>query len=87
AEPRRPAAGAPAARKPRSRFDRLTLEELEAEIIRHEARVAELTERFGDPEVARDRAKLAGLSAEMEALRAELAEMQAAWNRRADAAE
>ncbi|HMQ16265.1 MAG TPA: ATP-binding cassette domain-containing protein, partial [Phycisphaerae bacterium] len=87
AERKRPAAGAPAAHKPRSRLDKLTLDELEAGIMRHEARLAELTERFGDPEVARDRAKLAELNAEMEALSTELAEMQGAWDRRADAAE
>jgi len=77
--------GAERPKAPRSRFDKLTLEQLEARIMEHEHRIAELTERFGDPSVARDRAKLAELDAEMSQLRSDLAEMESAWNRRVDA--
>jgi ATP-binding cassette subfamily F protein 3 len=82
----RAARAAPAPpRPPKSKFEKFTLDALEAGIIEREQKIADLTERFGDPAVARDRAKLSELNLEMEKLRAELAEMEMVWNRRAEA--
>ncbi|MBI5865700.1 MAG: ABC-F family ATP-binding cassette domain-containing protein [Planctomycetes bacterium] len=64
-----------------TRFDRMSLEEVEAFIFEHEQRLAELTDRFSDPALARDRDALQRLNMEMNTLRGQLAEAEAAWNR------
>lgn len=70
--------------KPRSRFARLTLEELEAWIVDAEARLAVLQERFGDARVYQDATALAALQAEFDALKAELTEAEEDWFRRGE---
>ncbi len=67
---------------PKSRFDKMALEELEAFIAAREGEIAEMTERFSDPAIVRDRAALAELNAKMDGMRAELGEAEAAWYRR-----
>lgn len=68
----------------RSRFHRLTLEELEAFIIQREEALREFEARFADPAVYRDAAAIARLRAEFETLRRELAEAEAAWEERVE---
>ncbi|MBI4718584.1 MAG: ATP-binding cassette domain-containing protein [Planctomycetes bacterium] len=89
-EPRRRkavAAGEDAARAPRrtARYDRLSIEELEAMVVEREVKLAALQERFGDPEVYKDLDALEELQEEVDALTAELADVDAAWQERADA--
>ncbi len=82
--------GAPTARplvKPRRRtaqLDALSVDQIEARIMAHEARIAELNERFGDPAVYQDAATLAELRAELDAAHAELEILEEAWGERAD---
>lgn len=66
----------------KSRFDKLALDELEAFIATCETEIAEMTERFSEPVIARDRAALAELNSKIDVLKAELAEAEAAWYRR-----
>lgn len=65
-----------------SPYDRLSAAELEAMLIERESRNATLQERFGDPAVCRDPKRLAGLESEVEALTAEIAAIDAAWQHR-----
>ena len=69
--------------KPKSRFGKLSLEELEKRIMDHESRIATIQEQFGDAEVYRDRSKLDELNRELETLKADLAELHAEWESRA----
>jgi ATP-binding cassette subfamily F protein 3 len=66
-------------RKAASQYDRLTVDELAAMIEEREERVAALTEQFGDADVYRDPEASRRLQEELEALKAELAEIEAAW--------
>ncbi len=75
---------APGAARPRSRFARLSLEELEALIMEHETTLMEMHERFGDATLYQNPAALAELRDEFERLQAELTEAEGEWNRRAD---
>ncbi len=76
----------PDSRSRRSPFDHLSTEELEALVIERESQLAALHERFGDPTVCKDAEQLAELQEESEAVAAELAEIDAAWQERADQA-
>ncbi len=78
------AAPRPAAKPkgPRSRFERMPLEELEKFIEQGERRLDEYTRRFADPELARDFQGLAKLHTEFETLKAELEEAVETWGRR-----
>ncbi|NOS99286.1 MAG: ABC-F family ATP-binding cassette domain-containing protein [Phycisphaerales bacterium] len=69
----------------KSRFDRLSVDELEALVVRHETALAALQERFGDPGVYKDPNLLEELQEETDALERELAEVDAAWQGRVDA--
>ncbi len=69
----------------RSRFERMALEELEAFIMEREERVAAFEVKFADPNVYRDGEAIARLREEFETLKRELAEAEAAWERRAEA--
>jgi len=65
----------------KSRFDRMTLEELEAAIGGLETRVAEMHARFATADVYRDPAAIAALREQFEQTQAELGEAEAAWLR------
>jgi ATP-binding cassette subfamily F protein 3 len=78
---------APAARpagQPLSRFAKLKTEELEALIIEREAKLANVHQRFGDAQLYRDPEAIKSLHEEYDALRSELAEAHAEWDRRAE---
>jgi ATP-binding cassette subfamily F protein 3 len=81
---RSPTVGKRSEVRERSRFDRMSLDELEKCIIGLEERITHLEAAFADPNVYRDRTKVVGLRAECEALRQELAGAEASWNRRAE---
>ena len=76
----------PGSRSKRSPFDHLSTEELEALVIERETQLADLHEKFGDPAVCKNAEQLAELREESEAVAAELAEIDAAWQGRADQA-
>lgn len=91
AAPAKTAAAAPRPQKPKSKnkyqlnaYQRMTLEELEAFIHAQTVKIADLTERFGAPEIMRDRAALAKLDAALEAARKELAAAEEAWLEQAE---
>lgn len=75
-----------AARREESPFDRMTVEEIEMVIMEREAAVAEINERFADPEMLKDRDKTVALTEELESAKAELAAAEEAWGERADQA-
>jgi ATP-binding cassette subfamily F protein 3 len=77
----RPAASSTSA-KPRSPYARHKLEEIEEMIIAHETRLAEISEQFGDEDLYQDPDALGELQDELDAVQAELAELQAAWEER-----
>lgn len=66
------------------RLAKMPLEELEALIAQHEARIGELNERFGVAEVYKDAEAVAKLRDEFDTLKAELAEAEEAWLERAE---
>lgn len=68
-----------------SKYDSLSLEQLEALIIEQEAALSALNERYADPLVLRDPAALATLRQKIDALTRELAYIDRAWQDRADA--
>ncbi|MDO8631292.1 MAG: ATP-binding cassette domain-containing protein [Phycisphaerales bacterium] len=68
----------------RSAYDHLSIAELETLVIERETQLAALHERFGDPAVCRDPNLLAELQEEADAVSAELAEIDAAWQERAN---
>lgn len=70
----------------RSRFDKLSLGELEEFIIESEAGIVDFERKFADPAVYRDGAAVVGLREEFELLKQELAQAQEAWERRAEQA-
>jgi ATP-binding cassette subfamily F protein 3 len=74
------------AETPRSPLHKLKLPELEAYIAEREERMAAFEARFGDPEVYKDAERITQLRAEFEAIRAELAEAEAVWLKRAEEA-
>jgi hypothetical protein len=63
----------------------MALEELEAFIMEREERIAAFETKFADPNVYRDGEGIVRLREEFETLKRELAEAQAAWERRAEA--
>jgi ATP-binding cassette subfamily F protein 3 len=79
---RRGGAVKPAAKK--TRYQRMKLDELEAFIAEHEAKIAALHERFGNADVYKDADAVNALRAEFDQLKAELAEAEAAWLERAE---
>ena len=67
-----------------SPYDRLSIDEIEELVVRHETDLATLHERFGDPSVYKDHALLEELREQTDALERELAEVDAAWQQRVD---
>ena len=71
--------------KPKSsRFDLMSIHDLEALVIELEEKLASLHMRFGDADVCKDPDLLAELKEDAEAVEAELAETNAAWEERAE---
>lgn len=70
--------------RPKTRYARMNIEELEAHIAAEEAKVQALTERFGDPRIYQDAAALAKLNAELESARTDLAAAEEEWLFRAE---
>ena len=81
---RRSASVAQKPKRPRSPYDHLSVEQIEELLTEREDRLSQLSARFGAPEIYKDAAKLAGLRAESEVLQQELAEIEAAWEERAE---
>ncbi len=67
-----------------SRFDRLSIDELEAMVVERETELAMLQQRFGVPEVYQNPELLAELREHAAELAAELAEVDQAWQERVD---
>lgn len=74
-----------ASSKPASPYDHLGVDQLEVMLIDRETKMSQLHERFGDPAVCRDPELLAELQEEAEALAAEIAAIDEAWQERVDA--
>jgi len=70
--------------KPKSRFAKMKLDELEAFIIEREAKLEAVHARFGDASIYADGAAVAQLRADFDALKAELTEAEAEWYARGD---
>jgi len=66
-----------------SKYNHLSVEQLESLVIDREERLAGLNARFADPAIFRDPGALGQLKAEIDAARVELAEIDAAWHERA----
>jgi len=67
-----------------SPYDRLSIDELEAIVIERETELAMLHERFADPMTYKGPDALAQLREQVDALEAELAEVDAAWQERVE---
>lgn len=63
----------------------MSIDQLEGLIIEHEAQLAALNQRFGDPAVYKDPEALADLRRQVDAVAEELADVDAAWRERVDA--
>jgi len=68
----------------RSRFERMSLEELEAFIMDAEARLAQLERDFADPTIYRDGTAVADKRAQFDAIKADLAQAESTWLERAE---
>ncbi len=66
------------------RVDRITMEEIEALIEQHETQIRAVDAKLADPEVWKDAAKSAALTAEREELVAALEPIEMEWGRRAE---
>jgi len=66
-----------------ARFDHISIEQLEDMVMAKEVELARLQEKFGDPDIYKNAESLAELQEEFEAMQAELAEVDAAWQDRA----
>jgi ATP-binding cassette subfamily F protein 3 len=80
----RPSKSSPAPAKKTSKYDHLSIEQLEEMLIDRETRLAALHERFGEPAVNKDPDLLAELQENAESLAMEIAEIDAAWQGRAE---
>lgn len=76
--------GSKTAPRPKTKFTRMAMDELESFIATAEANIHSLTERFGDPRVYQDAAALAKLQAELDATKTELASAEEEWLTRAE---
>lgn len=63
----------------KSKFAKMSIEELEAFIMEQEQKIAATNERFGDPAVYQDPSACAALTGELDALKRELADAEAEW--------
>lgn len=81
---RRPAVESEARRSKPSPYDRMSVHQIEALLIERETQLAALHERFGNAEVYKTPEALEELQEEAEQLEREIAEIDAAWQQRAD---
>ena len=83
AQPPKPPNKSPAAPRKKlgfnSPFAKMSVEELETLIQKREAQVRELNERYGDPNVYKDPAKLQQLQSELDERKRDLAAAEEAW--------
>jgi ATP-binding cassette subfamily F protein 3 len=88
AAPKKPTTGkkakATASAKKTSPYDHLSVQQLEEMLIERETRLSILQERFGEPAVCKDPELLAELQEEADGLAAEISEIDAAWQERAE---
>ncbi len=68
----------------RSRFERMSLDELETFIMEREDKIADYEKKFADPRIYRDGPTIAGLREEFEAVKQQLAEAEQAWGKHAE---
>lgn len=68
----------------KSPYVRMTLDELEALIIKKEQEIEEINRQFADPGVCRDAPTVTRLRGAFDALKADLAEIEAAWHERVE---
>jgi ATP-binding cassette subfamily F protein 3 len=66
------------------RIDRITVEEIESLIEKHETRIRAIDAKLGDPEVWKDSSKSAALTSERDDLTAALEPLELEWGRRAE---
>jgi len=74
------------AAKPKSHtsaYDHLSIDEIEEMVIAHETKLAELHQRYGDPQVLKDADAMAELKEEADEVERMLAELDEAWQDRA----
>jgi ATP-binding cassette subfamily F protein 3 len=81
---RRRGVGQPKSASSSSPYDAMTIEQLEELLIEREAALEAVQARFGSVEVLRDSEARQSLQEEFDALRAEVAAIDAAWQERAD---
>ncbi len=81
---RSPSAASTGAPRKKSRYHRCSLEELEAQITTHEQRLTQISAAFGDAAIYQDPGAPARLREELEEVKAELAELHAAWEEKVD---
>ena len=67
-----------------SPYDTLSIEQLEEMVLQREIKLAALQEKFGDPEICKNPGLLAELKEDVEELTRELAEVDLAWQQRAE---
>ena len=77
-------AAKPKSPKPRGKFDRMGLRELEEQIMTLEAELQDFDKLFADPGVYKDAEAVVRLRTRLEEVKRELAEAERAWSRRAD---
>jgi hypothetical protein len=70
--------------KKNSPYDHLSVQQLEEMLIERETRMSALHERFGDPAVCKNPELLAELQDDANALAAEIAAIDEAWQARAE---
>jgi ATP-binding cassette subfamily F protein 3 len=79
-----PARHATTPKRPKGPYSKHSAEQLEAMIHEREKKIAEMTARFGDQQLARDHSALAKLHEEFESAKRELAEIEAVWFEKMD---
>ncbi len=67
-----------------SKYDSLSIEQIEAQILELEEKIEVLNERFGDPKIYKDPEAARSLKAELEEVKTELEEAEECWSDRAD---
>lgn len=75
-----------APKRPKSPYDKFTLEELEALVLKHEKDLTALNERFADPAVYKNADEVMRLREQFETLKAEKDAAEQAWLERAEQA-
>ncbi|MFN0135377.1 MAG: ribosomal protection-like ABC-F family protein [Phycisphaerae bacterium] len=82
-KPAAPTSAPSKASKTKSRFWKLSVDELEAKIMESETRITQIQEKFAAPDVYQNRTKLDELNKQLEQVKTDLAELNAEWESRA----